>query len=125
VSDETNEYGRCTACQAPVFDAHRNPLEGVVLLTLVQVGGEMLQITVCDACKGLASGRLLTVWHRICAQHGRTATDNEYRVSRGGQPLSEEQLEKQRTNMRRLVANPPIGILGYQPWKEIRSGSPA
>ena len=135
-----NPLGVCSACSRPVFQilaSHKgsgddrvdgtpskigDPVSDAHLLTLTQVDGRVMRITVHAQCRDLSSSRFKNVWRNIREQEAACSED-AYRIARGGSALPEDQRKADEARLVALVRNPPIGILCAQPWQEIIDGS--
>ncbi len=134
-----NVVGRCTACSDPiadvlaVYDGTGNPeVDGAPLrigpfypdtrlVTLILANGSRMDISLCEKCAELSSGRMDRVWTRICYSQGK-ALDPEWVRAKGILPLSDDQTYWVKKSLSGFASNPPLGILAIQRWGDLYDG---
>lgn len=92
------------------------------LVTLLLTDGSRMDISTCTPCSTLSSGRLKTVWQRICYSQGKIL-EPEWVRAKCITPPSDDQRYWIRKSLCKFVTNPPLGILAVQRWGDLYDGS--
>lgn len=124
---KSNRLGRCALCEDPIYEADRvyplehayagearilgKPLDNLRHVTLILVNGSTIRITMCDKCTEVHEELWISeVWERILNTWKLEMSDH-HRELIGAKAVTPEQRETNKTNLKNLVHNVPIGVI--------------
>jgi len=127
VFENLNRVGRCTQCEAEIYDTKTqyplgHPYSGEArtvgkslpscrVVTLILMSGHQCDITMCEKCVSQESSPgLVSIWKKLIRTWQLELTD-EYRIINNSPILTPEQRVIEEKWFEGIIFNVPVGIL--------------
>ena len=132
---QMKKAGCCSLCDEPIMEVLRRVVDGprkgdvaqfggvlpgAKRTTLMLAGGSITHLSHCNKC-AFTPENIQTAWWRMLLV-AKAECDPEWRSLQRARPMTPQQREAAQGNLRRLLSNPPLGVLCTQTYAEIING---